>query len=922
MRVRSKKARPRTKRCGGHALPRGRFECLEPRLVLSGLPYGAVAQDTAEYMLGDIVATVVFFESDGSIDPSTKDWNQLVRDQYGNPVLDGNGDTISAGGPNYIELTKDRVEQGLQWWEDTLANFYTLNYTNVSPVHSLNFILDFQYAHNPVRTGYEPIDRISNDYTLWVPDFLRAAGYYNTGVIDTDVRAFNNAQRLKYDADWAFTIFVANDYGDTDLRFKDGGSFTQAFAFSGGRFLVAPSQRPASTFAHETGHIFYALDEYYGAGSYLSRRGYYNTQNLNSWDNPDPNYVDQPSIMYNGQLLQTAWANHTSSVTSLAMVGWRDSDADGVFDVLDVPLSLTGTGSYDPATHLYRFTGVSEAGTLPNLNSAGRRNDITINEVSRAVYSLDGGATWIAGATYDAYQSEVTLNVAMQPGQEILIRTESVDPLTGKVVTASDSTFWGTTDYPTALTESGIEGYVWYDKDGDHIWDATERGVAGWTIQLVDGTGQPLQLLKDLEPDDYAQYQELGSALSGVTLTATGYDVNDARVGAVESAPASTGTKVLGAVRLGSGTVWVTDWTAESRNLRIDLAAPTTTISIDAVGPATGGYGRLEIYGAGGTLLGRYTTAFLQAGVVETMTLSVPTAQITYALVRSTTDSTIRLDHLRVGPASSATTDASGAYALKHLPPGSYHVQALPSSDWVVTEPVSAVRDVVVDAQGNMVWDTDATRPSDFAGQPSPTAPPWRNPMNALDVNDDGQLTPIDALQVINELNRNGSHALVPPSSGSAPPPYLDVTGDSYVTPVDALRVINELNRQTSGNGEGTSGAGESGAGGSDEGGGESEGVVASGRQTHRAADGDPSATASVDVFNGGADAPLVGQESPAAGLWSSEETLALLAQDVARARRKPTDLDAEQLLADAWARSDVATLPDIARSRRRLRLQ
>ena len=56
---------------------------------------------------------------------------------------------------------------------------------------------------------------------------------------------------------------------------------------------------------------------------------------------------------------------------------------------------MTGTGRYNPVTHLYEFSGHSEVGTLPNVNSAGRRNDITINEVSQAVYSLDGGTTWM-----------------------------------------------------------------------------------------------------------------------------------------------------------------------------------------------------------------------------------------------------------------------------------------------------------------------------------------------------------------------------------------------------------------------------------------------------------------------------------------------------------------------------------------------
>ena len=350
--------------------------------------------------------------------------------------------------------------------------------------------------------------------------------------------------------------------------------------------------------------------------------------------------------------------------------------------------------------------------------------------------------------------------------------------------------------------------------------------MPGWTIRLVDGSGQPIQLLKKLEPDNYAQYALLNNVLDGVTLTAIGYDVRDSRVGAVE-ATAATGTKVFGAVRYGATDVWVTEWTSDSRNLNIELANPTTTISIDAVGPAAGGYGRLEIYDAEFKLLGRYTTKYLASGAVETMTMSVATPQIAYAIVKSTSDSTIRVDNLRVGPASTVTTDASGAYAMRHLPPGTYRVQAVPSTDWEVADPISGIRDVVVDSQGVMVWDTGSPRPSDFAGLPSDTAPPWRNPINSLDVNNDGVLAPIDALLVINELNRVGAHALLPPSGGSAPPPYLDVTGDNFVSPVDALRIINELNRRGgggasgepgSGGGSGGGGQGGSGEGGSGEG--------------------------------------------------------------------------------------------------------
>jgi hypothetical protein len=132
---------------------------------------------------------------------------------------------------------------------------------------------------------------------------------------------------------------------------------------------------------------------------------------------------------------------------------------------------------------------------------------------------------------------------------------------------------------------------------------------------------------------------------------------------------------------------------------------------------------------------------------------------------------------------------------------------------------------VVVAADGKMVWDNGTARPSDFAGVPSPTAPPWRNPIFALDVNDDQLLTPIDALLIINELNRNGAREL-PPPSGSQPPPYLDANGDNNVSPNDALRVINELNRRGSGGGGGESTASTvsvTSTAGNDQGSGEAE---------------------------------------------------------------------------------------------------
>ena len=79
----------------------------------------------------------------------------------------------------------------------------------------------------------------------------------------------------------------------------------------------------------------------------------------------------------------------------------------------------------------------------------------------------------------------------------------------------------------------------------------------------------------------------------------------------------------------------------------------------------------------------------------------------------------------------------------------------------------------------------------------------WTNPTDNLDVNNDGFLSPIDALLVINQLNRSGTTQPARPSLlGDLPAPFRDSNGDSFVSPLDALLVINRLNRRGDGEGE------------------------------------------------------------------------------------------------------------------------
>ncbi len=81
----------------------------------------------------------------------------------------------------------------------------------------------------------------------------------------------------------------------------------------------------------------------------------------------------------------------------------------------------------------------------------------------------------------------------------------------------------------------------------------------------------------------------------------------------------------------------------------------------------------------------------------------------------------------------------------------------------------------------------------------------WRNPVNNLDVEPDGALTPFDVLRVVSLLQREGLPVFLPkdpPYIGGSvfsPPPYVDPNGDGRVDLRDALLVVNALYDQANG---------------------------------------------------------------------------------------------------------------------------
>lgn len=721
---------------------------------MATLPFGAEPDDLGEYMLGRIAVTPVFLESNGQTDPSTEDWT-----------------------PGQITTVMNNIQSGLNWWTQMLAQ--------KSAVHTLEWVIDRTYVDSLPKTAYEPISRRSNDYELWVNEFLTNTGFTQAADLDANIRLFNQSQREKLNTDWSFTIFVVNSRNDPDGSFATGGSFTRAFAFAGGRFEVVPSTRPASTFAHETGHIFWARDEYIGGGNYYQTRGYYNTQNTNAIDlNPVPNFQQRTSIMSAGGVMQAAYDTLTSDSAALEQVGWKDSDNDGIFDVLDVPLKLEGTGRVSLDGNSYQFVGKASAQALPNRNSTGLQNDITLNRIGRVEYRINNG-TWTSVSTPNTYTADLNLQIPLLTSTGT-IEIRAVDPRTG----IESNVFTGTIgDIPDVTSQRGIQGFAWLDPNRNGVWSRSETGLAGAAVTLVDQNNVPLNMQRNVEPDNYPNGTLTGN-LNGATLSAVGMNTNGT-IGVFADAAATTGTKIFrpNALSLGG---FVDTFSGDDQQLRVRFDNPTSYVSVDAVAVGDGTIARLDAYAADGTLIKRFERKGLLNRQRVTMEVGTDSATIAWVIAYGHNSTHVKLDNVVFGPKNSARTASDGSYVLPNLEPGTYRVRITPPGPgYTLIAPTSDTQTVVL-APGGVVSHVDFGIARD--------ASPWRNATLPEDVDNSRGVDPIDVLIVINEINRSSSIALE--GSSISYPPYIDVDGDRFLSPLDALMIINYINRQSSG-GEG-----------------------------------------------------------------------------------------------------------------------
>jgi len=343
---------------------------------------------TSEFMAGTVVYSVVFVESSGGTgncspaDPQTENWDAARQ----TTVL-------------------SEIGAGLSFW--------TGRSNRPNP---LTFVLDNRGTQ---ATSCEPITRpgrgLTSDEPKWVADVLVALG--RSGATPSnymdEATAFANGRRTALGADWAYLILVVDSLNDNLNDPSTPGSFSNdafAYGYLNGPFMVMTYNNDGwgisnmnLVTAHETGHIFGALDEYASSGcSTADSWGYLNVSDAS---------CNNGGITTDRSIMGENWEQQDPSVdvstSARGAIGWRNP----VGAIVDVVRTATASLSPQPPTPDDTPTYSASAGNTPyppgGLNTVTvdgipyyrLPSPVSISRVAGAEWNVDGGAFTSVGVT-------------------------------------------------------------------------------------------------------------------------------------------------------------------------------------------------------------------------------------------------------------------------------------------------------------------------------------------------------------------------------------------------------------------------------------------------------------------------------------------------------------------------------------------
>jgi hypothetical protein len=366
---------------------------------------------TSVFLYGSVQVDVFLPESNGAIDPNTENWTTAMRDQV-----------------------VSEVTAGINWWATTATQ-------GGRPSANLSFNIVFHTPFNEpsiVATSYEPITRPHSDQALWIPQVMANLGY--TGSYLSSVRSYNHARRTAFNRDWAYSIFIVNSLADADGKFSNGYF---GYAYLGGPFVVMTYDndgwgisRMEMVTAHETAHIFNALDEYASSGcTDTATSGYLRVANTNCENGTPPT---EDSIMRSSGSQQIAYPAFLASTPIRGQIGWRDSDGDGIYDVADTTVQMSAARATSPRIgQPMAYSGSATDIPFPSPVYPA----MSVNKISQVRYRINGGS-WInatpSDGAFDAYTENFSFTTAALPEGDYRIEIQALNSV-GNLVSYFDS---------------------------------------------------------------------------------------------------------------------------------------------------------------------------------------------------------------------------------------------------------------------------------------------------------------------------------------------------------------------------------------------------------------------------------------------------------------------------------------------------
>jgi hypothetical protein len=362
--------------------------------LLGQLP---TAAELGAFADGSVAVSVIFPQSTGV--SSTEDWSRA--------------DTMNGIGDRRAYLL-GQVDLALAWW------------ATYKPSSSPGFTSRLTFVIPPAGTvgapqtvpvpGYEPVAQDSSNDLRWRGKIMSSLGFSGTELPET---AYGDAVRRANGTDWSFTLYCVDSLRDADGEFPDG-LFAYTYDLFGPYMVLTYDndhygpQYFAMVMAHEMGHVFGALDEYYmppssgyPSGSDLSS-GYLWVRNANAEDSSG--WAPHPCIMRAGDVGIRAYLDHDLCPSSRGQVGWRDVDHDGIPNVIDTSPSFTLPQQSVSDEGMLSASGTVRENPWPRGGTPplqAFRHDISIYVPHDVQHRLDGGPWQPATATDGSFDEPV-----------------------------------------------------------------------------------------------------------------------------------------------------------------------------------------------------------------------------------------------------------------------------------------------------------------------------------------------------------------------------------------------------------------------------------------------------------------------------------------------------------------------------------